>query len=68
MDFQFSFLMYYQKPQLYSAKVFIQEDFKFDGLVLYSVKHALFFALNAIILLSISSNFLRMFPQITLIV
>jgi hypothetical protein len=53
---------------LCSAKALSQEDSKFAELVLQGEKKAQFFISNAIILQSMYSNFLKPFPNITLMV
>jgi hypothetical protein len=53
---------------LCSARVLIQEDAKFVDVVLQGVKKAFFFTSNAIILQSMWSTFLKLYPHIILIV
>jgi hypothetical protein len=53
---------------LYSAKVLSQEDSKFADPVLCGVKKALFFTSSIIILQSMWSTFLKLFPNLIVIV
>jgi hypothetical protein len=61
VDFQFNFLTQYQKPQVSVAGVLGQEDSKFVDPILHGIKNILFFTLNAIILQSMQSTFLKLF-------